>query len=216
MRVRRRRVLENSHSLCHFFDGRSPDPPYAKVEVTVHHHGNKVLAALVLSIAVTGCSSAHETISAASGVYDLSIVTEQDACSPTRMTGPMGTAGVVTHGTDLTIAVPDLTSSAPLVVALNSGSGYSDARTEMLAPCTAATLARRYTVVSTSPTDVDVAYHEAWTGMTTCGAAMRSIMPAAPASDCNADLVLHYRLDTACEAPCQIRVSADGATACHC
>ncbi len=182
----------------------------------MHHAGNKVLAALVLTLGAVGCSSTHETLSATSGVYDLTVAGERDACSPTRLTGPMGTAGVVSHGALLTLAVPDLVSNTPMLLALNSATGYADERTDTLAPCTGATLARGYSVISTSASGIDVAYHESWSGMSTCGAAMRAIMPAAPSADCSADLVLHYRLATTCAAPCQILVTADGATACHC
>jgi len=180
----------------------------------VHH--DKLIAALALSLVATGCSSTHETLSAATGVYDLTVASESDPCSPTRATGPMGTAGVILSGALLTVSAPDLASNAPLLVALNSTTGYSQTQTMPLGACTAATLERTYTVVGSNATGFDVAYRESWNGLATCGAAMRAIMPSAPRADCSADLVLHYRIESECASPCQIHVAADGAAACHC
>lgn len=182
----------------------------------MHHRSNKALFVLVLSLAAVGCGSTHEPLSATTGVYDLTIAGEADACSPMRMTGPMGTAGVVQQGAVLTLSVPDLTNSALMLVSLDSASSFSDERMDTLASCTNATLARSYSVVAHDAGGFDVAYHESWSGLSTCGAAMRVLMPAAPSTDCSADLVMHYRLATPCASPCQIRVTADGAAACHC
>jgi len=103
-----------------------------------------------------------------------------------------------------------------MLVSLDGAQGYSNERTDTLATCTDATLSRTYTVVSLSATGFDVAYREAWTGLSTCGTAMRYVMPLAPTADCRAELVLHYRLQTQCDAPCELRLQADGSTNCHC
>jgi hypothetical protein len=182
----------------------------------VHHDVQTLFVALGLSLAAVGCSSSHETLDATNGVYDLTVASEVDACSPLRTTGPMGTSAVVAQGPLLTLSVPDLTSSAPMLVALNENAGYTSTQSEMLAPCTGATLERAYTIVGQSASGFDVAYRETWTGMSTCGAAMRAVMPAAPSADCRADLVLHFQLHAACESPCELRVSAAGDAACHC
>lgn len=201
---------------CHFFDRRSRDQLSARWRSTVHHDGKKALVVLALTLTGAGCSTTHEPLAATTGVYDLTIAGEVDACSPMRATGPMGTAGVVQQGAFLTLSVPDLTTSAPMLVSLNSEASFTDEHTDALGACTNATLSRTYSVVSHDGSGFDVAYTETWSGLSTCGAAMRSIMPAAPSADCRADLMLHYRLSTPCAAPCQVRVTADGAAACHC
>jgi len=167
-------------------------------------------------VALSGCSSTHDAITATPGVYDLTIASERDACSPMRSTGPMGTAGITSLGTVLTVTAPDLVTNAPMLVPLSGEAGYADATTQALAPCTNATLVRSYTVVSAAGGSVDVAYHESWSGLASCGAAMRLVMPAAPSADCDADLVLRYRLRAECASPCQILLSADGTTSCRC
>lgn len=180
------------------------------------HHAKIALAALALTLAAGGCSSSHETLAATSGVYELTISGEVDACSPLRATGPMGTASVVQQGTLLTVSAPDLVTSYPMLVSLNGQQGFSDERATALDTCTGATLTRTYSVVGHDTTGLDVAYTETWSGLETCGAAMRSIMPAAPTHDCRADLVLHYRFESACAAPCQLRLTLDGGAACEC
>lgn len=179
------------------------------------HHEKTLLIALAL-MALAGCSSTHETIDATTGVYDLSIASEADPCSPMRATGPMGAMGVIQQGAVLTVTAPDLTSTAPLLLSLTGETGFAEDRTEALAPCTNATLDRSYTVVGANASGFDVAYHESWTGLSTCGAAMRYVMPAAPTSDCSADLVLHYRLASPCASPCRLQLGLDGSAACHC
>ena len=182
----------------------------------MHHDKLFTAFAIVLLVPAVGCSSAHEPLSATSGVYDLTIASESDPCSPMRVTGPAGTAAVTLSGSVLALSAPDLTTNAPMLVWLNGDAGYSQTQTTTLETCTAATLERAYTVVGTNAGGFDVAYRETWSGLSTCGAAMRSIMPAAPRADCSADLVLHYHLADACTSPCQIRVAADGSAACHC
>lgn len=174
-------------------------------------------AALLLVLgALVGCSSTHQPVTATSGVYDLTIAGERDACSPVRATGPAGLAGVVQQGALLTLTVPDLTTSSPMLVTLASDHGFTDARTDALTACSGASLVRTYSVVAHDANGFDVAYTESWTGMSTCGAAMHAIMPAAPTADCTADLVLHYQLETPCDAPCEIRLGVGGTAACHC
>jgi hypothetical protein len=178
----------------------------------VHHVR---IAAIALCL-LAGCDSSHEPITATSGVYALSIASEHDACSPTRATGPMGTAGVVATTNDLTIAVPDSSASTPMLVSLDGAAAYAEERSDTLAACPTATLARSYSIVSTSASGLDVAYTETWQGLASCTPAMRAMMPAAPTIDCRADLLLHYRLTTPCAAPCQLRVEADASTTCSC
>ncbi len=173
-------------------------------------------AYLLVLGALVGCSSTHQPVTATSGVYDLTIAGEHDACSPVRSTGAAGLAGVVQQGAVLTLTVPDLTTSSPMLVSLESDHGFTDTRIDALTACSGASLARTYSVVAHDANGFDVAYTESWTGMSTCGAAMRSIMPAAPSADCTADLVLHFRLETPCAAPCEIRLGAGGTAACHC
>ena len=171
---------------------------------------------LTLALALTACGSSHETITATSGVYDLTIASEHDACSPTRTTGAIGTAGVFATTNDLVIAVPDASASTPMLVSLESVASYSADRSAPLAACPTATLARSYSITAASASGLDIAYTETWNGLATCTSAMRALMPAAPSVDCRADLLLRYRLATPCAAPCQLRVSTDGSTSCSC
>lgn len=170
---------------------------------------------LSLLLALAGCSSAHQAVDVGSGIYDLTVSGESDACSPLRTTGAMGTVGVVALGDVLSLSVPDLDSAPSMRVSLSRSTGFHEERSEALPTCTDATLERSYTVVESDATHFSVVYGETWRGLETCGSAMRSVMPAAPLGDCRADLVLDYQLDTACAAPCEIQLTASG-PACSC
>lgn len=164
--------------------------------------------------ALTGCAGSHDQVNVGTGIFALTISGDRDVCRPARTTGPMGTVGVVSSGDVLNLAVPDLVNDAPMRVSLQMSTGWSDERTDTV--CGNAALTRSYSVVSGTATAFDVAYTEQWSGLSGCTDAARAAMPSAPAGDCRADLVLHYRLDTACAAPCEIRVAADGSPSCAC
>jgi hypothetical protein len=175
--------------------------------------GVAVLFSLVVALA--GCSSAHQAVDVGTGIYDLTVSGENDACSPLRTTGAMGTVGVVSIDDVLNLSVPDFGPEASMRVSLSRAGGFHEARSEALPTCTGASLERAYTVVSSEGTHFSVVYTETWRGLETCGEAMRSVMPAAPTADCRADLVLDYRLETECAAPCEIQLTSTGA-ACSC
>ena len=166
-------------------------------------------------LCLAGCTSAHEPVAVESGLYDLTISGERDACSPARATGAMGIVAVVSADDVLSVAVPDLTGEA-MRVSLSRSSGFHVELSEDVPTCTGATLLRAYTAVARAGGGFDVLYREDWSGLSTCGTAMHSIVPAAPSADCRADLVLGYRLDATCAAPCELRVGTDGTAACAC
>jgi hypothetical protein len=168
-----------------------------------------------VAVALSGCSSAHQSVDVGTGIYDLTVSGESDACSPLRTTGAMGTVGVVAIDDVLNLSVPDVGAEASMLVSLSRGTGFHDERSESLPTCTDATLERSYTVVAGDAARFTVVYRETWRGLSSCGTAMRSVMPAAPTADCTADLVLDYQLATECLAPCEIQLTGSGAT-CSC
>lgn len=169
------------------------------------------LGASVLGLSA-GCSSAHVSSDPAAGIYDLSARGEADRCSPARATGSMGTAYVVTSGDVLGMAVPDPTRGSLLHVSLSRPAGYHDVSSVELRGCTGASLERTFTVLDTSSESISVAYRERWTGMETCGEAMRALMPAAPGADCEADMIFDYALSEACGGSCEVGLLATGPT----
>jgi hypothetical protein len=178
-------------------------------------HARGIVLFVSLALALSGCASAHQSVEVGSGIYTLTVSGERDACSPLRTTGAMGSVGVVSTDDVLNLSVPDLDAAASMRVSLSRSTGFHDERTEVLPTCTDGTLARSYTVVEADTTHFSVVYGETWTGLASCGTAMRSIMPAAPTADCRAELVLDYRLDAECLAPCEIQLTSAGA-ACSC
>jgi hypothetical protein len=173
-------------------------------------HMRHIITLSAIVLALSSCASAHDTSEPQAGIYDLSAHGELDACSPARATGMIGAVGVVSSGDVLSLAAPDPTRGTMLHVSLSRPAGYHDTSSVALRGCTAATLERTFTVLDASDTAIRVAYHEQWTGIETCGDAMRSLMPAAPLTDCEADLVLDYQLTEACGATCEVGLSASG------
>jgi hypothetical protein len=168
------------------------------------------LSALAALCLLSGCSSAHLSSEPSSGLYELSVSGELDRCSPVRDTGSMGLVGVVAAGDVLSLSVPDPTREAMLHVSLSRPAGYHDTFSVPLTGCTTATLERSFTVVESDGARVGLAYRERWIGLDSCGEGMRSLMPAAPSADCEADLSLSYELSEACAAPCEVRLAASG------
>jgi hypothetical protein len=168
------------------------------------------LSALAAICLLTGCSSAHLSSEPSSGLYELSVSGELDRCSPARGTGSMGLVGVVSAGDVLSLGVPDPTRDAMLHVSLSRPAGFHDTFSVPLEGCTTATLERSFTIVESDGARLGLAYRERWTGMDTCGEIMRSLMPAAPSGDCEAELGLTYELAEACAAPCEVHLAAGG------
>lgn len=174
-----------------------------------------VLVAAALAVVFPACSAAHRSAEVVPGLYDLTIRGEVDACTPARETGAMGTVGVVVAPGVLNVPVPDATETDALRVSLARTEGWHGEAVIELDGCVGATLERTWTVVESDGESFAIGYHEAWRGLDGCGAAMRSIMPEAPTGDCDADLVLDYRVREACLAPCEVGVSELG-LACVC
>lgn len=174
-----------------------------------------VLVAAALAVVFSSCSAAHRSNAVAPGIYELTIHGEADACSPARETGSMGDVGVVVASGVLNVSVPDATDADSLRVSLARADGWHVEATVPLDGCVGASLERTWTVVEERAGAFTLAYREAWRGMDGCGAAMRSVMPAAPTGDCAADLVLDYRMREPCAAPCELGVSTLG-LACLC
>ena len=171
---------------------------------------------LLAMLGLSACAGAHEPTNVGTGIYELTVHGELDACSPMRATGSMGRVGVVSSGGVLNLGVPnDALIGADARVSLAQSDGWSDAVEESLRSCTEATLRREWSVVRGDGDSFELVYAEEWRGLDTCGAAMRSIMPAAPATDCRAELVLDYHRVQRCEAPCEVRIDAGGAS-CAC
>lgn len=157
------------------------------------------LAFALVSSFVFGCSAVHTPTEVGSGIYDLSVSSERDACSPNRATGLMGPVAVVVAEDVVNVGLPDGAR-----VSLDTSAGFHSEVATTLASCPAATLRRSWTVVGSGVHgDFDLAYHEEWQGLAGCAA---SAMPAeAPVADCAADLVFTYSQAQACAAPCELR-----------
>ena len=159
---------------------------------------------LVSSSVLSACSSVHAPTEVASGIYELTVSTERDACSPARSTGTMGEVAVVSSDDVLNIGLADGAR-----VSLGQSSGFHGAVDIPISTCAGASLHREWTIVGSTPGGFSLAYAEEWVGIAGCPTVA---MPEAPDHDCRADLVLDYARTEACDAPCELRLAATGPT----
>ncbi len=174
---------------------------------------NTFSQALVTSLFATfgvlaaGCSSTHSATTVSSGIYDLTVARELDACSPSRATGRTGAVGVVATDDVVNVGAIDGTR-----ISLSQANGFHGEFEAAIPACPTARLRREWTILGSSAEGFTMAYAETWSGLDGCGAVA---MPSAPSHDCRADLVLDYRRTTACEAPCEVSLDASGPS-CSC
>lgn len=169
--------------------------------------GTLALGVVSSLVTLSACSSTHAPTEVSSGIYELTVTTERDACSPARSTGMMGSVAVVSSDDVLNIGLADGAR-----VSLDQASGFHGAYDVAIASCTGASLHREWTVVGSTPGGFSLAYQEEWIGIAGCPGV---VMPEAPNQDCRADLVLDYARMEACDAPCELRLAASGPT-CSC
>jgi hypothetical protein len=179
----------------------------------MQRHAIVALFALAATTFLVACSSAHEPTTVSSGIYDLVVVGEADACSPARETGSMGLVGIVSDLGVLNVAVPDGTGELARVSLLESQAFHAELSLD-IPDCAGGKLRRGWTVVGSSRDAFSVAYTEEWSGIEGC-TSFRTAMPHAPAADCMAQRMLEYQLAESCAAPCEVRETAAGAV-CAC
>lgn len=169
--------------------------------------GTLALGVVSSLLTLSACSSTHGATEVGSGIYELTVSTERDACTPSRNTGVMGQVAVVSSDDVLNIGLADGAR-----VSLEQAAGFHGAYDVPIASCDGASLHREWTILGSTPGGFTLAYQEEWIGIAGCtGIAM----PEAPDHDCRADLVLDYQRMEACEAPCELRLAATGPT-CSC
>lgn len=170
-----------------------------------HTHRSTPLAAMAIAFALSACASAHESRDVGTGVYELEVRGDADACSPARSTGRMGEVGVVSRADVLNLALPASFGLSRL--SLSRSSDWHGATDTPIEGCAGAWVHREWSIDRASADGFELGWIEEWRGLDTC-VAPSSIMPDA---DCRADLVLDYRLMEACGDGCELRESGDGA-----
>ena len=171
-----------------------------------------VSAAALLAL---GCAEAHANPGeVGSGLYDLSVRSDGDACSPGRVQGAMGRVGIVAHDDVLNVAVPDAMTDGLARLSLARVDGFHSEVEVGLDGCVGARLRRTWTVAAAGPEQFEVLFSQSWTGLDGC-LAERPLVAGQPASDCTSEQTLEYRLAQACAAPCEVRV-VGGEARCAC
>jgi len=175
-----------------------------------------VAASLAASGSLAGCAATHGPEEAiASGVYDLTIRSALDDCSPSRLTGSVGEVPVVSQDGLLSVPVPDRDDTPALEVArrvtLLEEEGFHFASVGGMEGCPTATERHAWTVVARSEDTFEVEHCQRFEGLAGCGA-----MEGAPEADCEAVRDLRFTLRTRCDAPCELTWSPGAGVACTC
>jgi hypothetical protein len=161
-----------------------------------------------------GCLSAHEPREVSSGVYELKVRVERDACLPMRTGGELGPVGVVSEHGVLNLAVPAGIDARLLRVSLARDEGYHAEVITDIPGCIGAHVRRAWTVVDIARDRLEVLFEQTWRGLDGCEVP-RDQMPLSPMADCEASQVLEYVLREACPPTCDVLLGSAGTT-CSC
>jgi hypothetical protein len=177
---------------------------------------NRMAVLLAVGTVTVGCAQAHAPDDVASGIYELTIESATEACSPVRAIGTMGSVAVLVEDGAIDAPVPDI--EAPLLVAprvrLTPGLYHSETN-RRLPGCDGAWVHEEWTVIDATATGFDLMHTQEWQGMSSC-VDPRVAMPSAPDADCMSERILRYGLSTECRAPCALQLTAGGAVECSC
>lgn len=164
---------------------------------------------ILLAISLLACSAEEPDEPAATGFYQLEVETVSDDCEPARS---------IQAGSGLPVL------SSPRAVVIPYPGGFAGpglvpwARATVLRraasptvhddlDCPGATSTIAIEISDETATSLEVDLVETWSGVASCAA------PQLPAGDCRSERILHFDLEDACEAPCEI-VRADCGESC--
>lgn len=177
---------------------------------------NRIAVMLSVGAMMVGCAQTHSPDDVASGIYELTIESATEACSPGRAIGTMGEVAVLAEDGAIDAPVPDI--EAPLLVAprvrLTPGLYHSETNRRVTG-CEGAWVHEEWTVIDASATGFDLMHTQEWQGLAGCAGA-RAVMPSAPDADCMSERILRYGLSTECRAPCSLQLTASGTVECSC
>lgn len=165
---------------------------------------------------MVGCSQSHPSDAVAPGIYELTVVADADACSPSRLVGAMGPVAVLVRGTALDAPVPDLRAPAALTaprVVLDADAFHAETN-RRIPDCAGAFVHEEWTLLEARGTGFEILHREEWRGLEGCGAL--AAMPEAPAADCTSDRRLRYELAQACPSSCRMILAAGEVLTCSC
>lgn len=165
------------------------------------------------------CSQSYGPDTVSTGIYDLTIRSESDACAPSRATGAMGPVAVLVEGELIDAPVPEV-DGAPLTaprVRLRPDASFHAETNTRIPGCESAWVHEEWTLTEGASHRFELLHTQRWNGLAACPSA-QDVMPQAPASDCESERHLDFTLAQACNAPCSLglRLDAPGGVACAC
>jgi hypothetical protein len=148
------------------------------------------------------------------GIYQVSISTDADTCSPARFTGS-GSVPVEQAGSDQLVLVA-YTPANSNTFTLAAAQEYAD-EISNIDPCPGQagdSVAIELSLISATATRVEVAENQTWELASTCDGAV--FAATVPSTSCGAAQTLTYDLVQACASPCTAQTDGSGALSCVC
>lgn len=170
-----------------------------------------------LCVFLMGCAQAHGTDDVAPGIYELTIESGADACSPVRPIGAMGTVAVLVDDGAIDAPVPDA-DLGPLAsprVRLAPDSAFHAETNRRVTGCDGAWVHEEWTVLDSAAEGFAISHLQRWEGLSSCVEGAIT-MPGAPVADCESERQLEYRLAESCAAPCSLRLTSAASVDCVC
>lgn len=174
------------------------------------------LVGVMTSVALFGCSQSHPNAEIAPGIYDLTVQSETEACSPPRAVGAMGRVAVLVQNGAVDAPVPegdDSLLTAPRVV-LEPSSSFHTETNRRPSGCDTAFVHEEWTVLASDGATFDLLHTQQWQGIASCAGA--EPLRNAPSADCMSERRLRYDLAQACVAPCRLVLGESLAVGCSC
>ncbi|MFK7991557.1 MAG: hypothetical protein AB8I08_36410 [Sandaracinaceae bacterium] len=175
-----------------------------------------LLLATLLGLSTLACAQTHDTGAVQPGIYELEVERDSDACSPSRAVGAMGAVAVLVDSDAVDAPVPEMDGpmlSAPRV-RLDPNTLHAETN-RRITDCGAAFVHEEWTVVRSGEGAFDLLHLQEWQGLAGCDEAPE-LMPGAPEADCTSERTLRYTLESACAAPCSLRLVGAEQLACVC
>ena len=159
---------------------------------------------LCLFLLLAGCNGAASQ-DPVTGIYRLSILTNDDSCQPARLSGDARETEVQVAAQGMNIGVPLQSGQAWERLDLTAAAGFAGSY-DQPAACGAATEHLELQRMSSTENSLEVSAIEDWTVTQPC--------EESPAKSCHAERTLTYSLLMKCKVPLVVQVALDGSETC--
>ncbi len=166
------------------------------------------------ALALLGCNNAGlpaspPTGDTQSGLYQVTVETNADDCTPPAVAGDAGTTLLSRAASGIEVGIPEGPGFARYDLAARSNFAFDGSRP--LQGCPANAVREALQLLSDQNDTLQVSAIEDWTVNAPCAP---DALETAPAQTCHADRTITYRFLTACTNPVRVNVDFSGHVTC--